>query len=126
MTAVTGLNHLTLSVVNLERSIVFYRDLLGFQVRRQTDQSSYLEAGTLWLALVAERAKNFTVSANGYSHIAFTVPEAEFPESKHRLLESGAPCWQKSEREDSFYFCDPDGHRLEIHSGNLAARLSES
>jgi len=125
MDAVTGLNHVTLSVTDLERSLVFYEDLLGFQICRQTERSSYLVAGALWLALVVEDTRNFAVVPNGYSHIAFSVPATVFTEIKDRLLESGAQPWQESERENSFYFCDPDGHRLEIHSGDLASRLLE-
>jgi hypothetical protein len=46
------------------------------------------------------------------------------PALRKKLLEAGVVQWQVSERGNSFYFCDPDGHKLELHSGKLADRLA--
>ncbi|MEM9282174.1 MAG: VOC family protein [Verrucomicrobiota bacterium] len=121
---VTGLNHLTLAVKNLQRSIGFYTEILEFQIRRQTDHSCYLEAGILWLALVEEEADDFEVVANGYSHVAFSVDVVKFPEAKKKLSDAGVKVWQHSDTDSSFYFLDPDGYQLEIHTGDLESRLS--
>src|SRR3546814_15055365 len=48
---VSGLNHLTLAVSDLNRSVAFYRDLLGLRLRAQWDDGAYLDAGSLWLCL---------------------------------------------------------------------------
>jgi hypothetical protein len=41
-----------------------------------------------------------------------------------RILEAGAVCWQENHSPgDSFYFLDPDGHKLEIHVATLAERI---
>ena len=54
MNTITGLNHLTLAVGDLDRSVAFYSELLGFSIRMRGPSSAYLEAGTLWLALVLD------------------------------------------------------------------------
>jgi catechol 2,3-dioxygenase-like lactoylglutathione lyase family enzyme len=119
---ITGLNHLTLAVSDLERSVQFYSGLLGFVVRWRGASSAYLEAGTLWLALVGDdQAKREPSSA--YTHAAFSVAPEALPRWIERLTEAGVSRWQESERADSFYFLDPDGHKLELHAGDLESRL---
>jgi glutathione S-transferase fosA5 len=119
---VTGLNHLTLSVSELERSVAFYSQLLGFEVRMRGAGSAYLEAGTLWLALVQDETARADALPE-YSHAAFHVDESELPLAKERLIRAGVRRWQEAKRDDSFYFLDPDGHKLELHSGDLRSRL---
>jgi catechol 2,3-dioxygenase-like lactoylglutathione lyase family enzyme len=118
---ITGLNHLTLAVSDLNRSIAFYGDLLGFSVRLLKPSSAYLEAGTLWLALVVDPTVRPGPLAE-YSHAAFSIAPSELPLVAERLTNAGIPQWQKSERSDSFYFLDPDGHKLELHSGDIRSR----
>jgi catechol 2,3-dioxygenase-like lactoylglutathione lyase family enzyme len=122
MGGITGLNHLTLAVSDLGRSVAFYSELLGFSVRMRKPSSAYLEAGTLWLALVRD-ADVRRGPLPEYSHVAFSVSSSELPALVDKLTAAGVARWQESERPDSFYFLDPDGHKLELHSGDLASRL---
>lgn len=119
---ITGFNHLTLAVSDLERSVGFYSGLLGFELRWRGADSAYLEAGSLWLALVVDSEMKRGGSP-GYSHAAFTVAAAELPQWIERLTGAGAVRWQEADRPDSFYFLDPDGHKLELHAGDLEGRL---
>jgi catechol 2,3-dioxygenase-like lactoylglutathione lyase family enzyme len=121
---ITGLNHITLAVAELNRSLAFYRDLLGFSVRMHGTSSAYLEAGDLWLALV-EDATVRCAPLPEYTHLALSVYEPGFLSATEKLRQAGVKCWQSSERANSFYFLDPDGHKLELHSGNLSRRLNE-
>ena len=119
---ITGLNHLTLAVSDLDRSINFYSELLGFSIRMRGPSSAYLEAGTLWLALVFDSQVRRGPLPE-YSHAAFSIAAADLPLLAQRLTNAGVACWQESDGPDSFYFVDPDGHKLELHAGDLQARL---
>lgn len=121
--AITGLSHLTLSVNDLERSVAFYSELLGFSIRMRGPSSAYLEAGTLWLALVVDPDAKRGPSPE-YSHVAFSLAPSELLPFAERLTGAGVPCWQGSDSEESFYFLDPDGHKLELHSADLRGRLA--
>ena len=123
MSAINGLNHLTLAVSDLDRSVVFYSELLGFSIRMRGRSSAYLEAGALWLALVVDTNVR-QGPLKEYSHVAFSVPALEVPVLAARLTSAGVLCWQEAETAESFYFVDPDGHKLELHSGDLRSRLA--
>jgi catechol 2,3-dioxygenase-like lactoylglutathione lyase family enzyme len=123
MDMLTGLNHLTLAVGDLDRSLAFYSGLLGFSIRMRAPSSAYLEAGSLWLALVVDPAVRRGPLPE-YSHAAFSISPSELPVLAQRLINDGIACWQGAERSDSFYFLDPDGHKLELHSGDLRCRLA--
>ena len=92
---ITGLNHLTLAVSDLNRSLAFYSELLGFAVRMRGPSSAYLEAGTLWLALVLDpEARRGPLPE--YSHAALTVTPSELALLREKLTAAGVASWQES------------------------------
>jgi catechol 2,3-dioxygenase-like lactoylglutathione lyase family enzyme len=118
---IRGLNHLTLAVTDLGRSVAFYREVLGFALRATWATGAYLEAGTLWLCLSAGDAG---ATAPGDTHFAFDVAAEDFAALAERIRQA-APLWKANTSEgDSLYFLDPDGYRLELHVGSLASRLA--
>jgi len=120
---ITGLNHITLAVVDLDRSLAFYRDVLGCKVRAFWSNGAYLEAGSVWLCL-ALADETQTPTRSDYSHIAFSIPDEDFTSMRDRLNDE-CKIWKDNVSEgDSIYFLDPDGHKLEIHCGSLESRLS--
>lgn len=121
--AVTGLNHITLAVTDVQRSLAFYRDVLGFAVRAIWPEGAYLEAGSLWLCLSCD-GKAETAARRDYTHFAFSVAEAAYVDLSARLA-GICTVWQQDSSEGaSTYFLDPDGHKLEIHLGSLESRLA--
>lgn len=120
----TGLNHLTLSVRELARSVAFYRDTLGLRLHARWDRGAYLSAGELWLCLSLDAGAASGVGGS-YNHYAFSISQQDFPAFAARLRAAGVPEWQQNRSAgDSLYFLDPDGHRLEAHAGSLAQRLA--
>jgi hypothetical protein len=60
-----------------------------------------------------------------YTHVAFSVAGDAFDAVATRLRASGATEWQPNSSEgESLYFCDPDGHKLEVHVGDWRTRLA--
>jgi catechol 2,3-dioxygenase-like lactoylglutathione lyase family enzyme len=120
---ITGLNHLTFSVADVERAWRFYVDVLGCRPVARWPMGAYLLAGDLWLALVLD-AQTRAGPLPEYTHAAFGVAPADFAALAGRIRAAGAVAWQENWTEgDSLYFLDPDGHKLEVHASDLAARL---
>jgi glutathione S-transferase fosA5 len=119
---ITGINHITFNVRNLDNSLGFYRDLLGMKLHVFWDTGAYLTAGDTWLCLSLGAAE----SANDYTHVAFSVGQEEISELRARLATHRVEEWKSNTSEgDSVYVLDPDGHRLELHCGTLATRLAQ-
>ena len=121
---ISSLNHLTLSVSDLDRSFAFYVDTLGFRPRARWVRGAYLSVDGLWLCLTLDKRCRQGPLAE-YTHVAFTVEAARFAAHAAALAALGVTQWQPDSSEgDSLYFLDPDGHKLEIHAGDLASRLA--
>jgi len=122
---VLGLNHVTLSVSDLERAFRFYREVLGMRPVARWYKGAYLTAGDLWLCLNLETELGERVPNPAYDHMAFSVAASDFEVMRRRLIDAGAGSWHENRSEgDSHYFLDPDGHKVEIHVGNLESRVA--
>lgn len=118
---ITGLNHITIAVLDLQRSLDFYQNLLGFKGHVKWQRGAYLSAGDLWFCLSVDEPCPKT----DYSHIAFSVETDAFHEVCQRLRAHAIPQWKDNTSEgQSLYLLDPDGHKLELHIGDLVSRLN--
>jgi catechol 2,3-dioxygenase-like lactoylglutathione lyase family enzyme len=121
---ITGINHITLSIADVERSFRFYSAILGFRPVAKWPKGAYLLAGDTWIALVADQHAR-QAALPEYTHIAFSVSAQDIGPLGERIRASGATIWQENWTEgDSLYFLDPDGHKLEIHASDLATRIA--
>jgi hypothetical protein len=85
--------------------------------------SAYLLAGDTWIALTKDQNAR-REHLPEYTHIAFTVAQQDFETMRERIFKSGAKEWQENWTEgDSFYFVDPNKHKLEIHVSDLETRI---
>lgn len=118
----TGLNHLTLAVTDLTRSLDFYCQLPGLRLHARWDNGAYFSCGELWLCLSVDAE---VTEKTDYTHYAFTVAAEDFSAVETSLSHLGAVIWKANKSEgESLYFLDPDGHKLELHVGALAQRLA--
>ncbi|MGK9173473.1 fosfomycin resistance glutathione transferase [Yokenella regensburgei] len=116
----TGLNHITLAVNDVSRSFDFYVNTLGFSPKARWARGAYLTLDNLWLCLSADSV----VPGEDYTHVAFNVESDDFERVVQHLKSAGVIEWKTNRSEGkSLYFLDPDGHKLEIHDGDLTSRL---
>jgi catechol 2,3-dioxygenase-like lactoylglutathione lyase family enzyme len=119
-----GLNHITLSVSDLSRSVTYYTELLGLSLRARWDDGAYLTLGDLWLCLVHD-VQVRTGPLGEYTHIALSVAPEDFEAFSRKVAGGAHPKWKQNTSEgESIYLLDPDGHKLEVHAGSLASRLA--
>jgi catechol 2,3-dioxygenase-like lactoylglutathione lyase family enzyme len=120
---IASINHVTLSVRNLETSFTFYTAVLGLRPLARWYKGAYLQAGEDWICLTLDSHCR-TTALPEYTHMAFTVSADEFSLLKQKIQLHGAVSWQENHSHgESFYFLDPDGHKLEIHASSLTERL---
>ena len=122
---ISGLSHVTFAVSNLDQSLRFYGELLGLKPLIHWNEGAYLTAGDFWVCLTLDRAATEATNNSSYTHTAFAIAPEEFPGLREKLLAQDAEEWQENTSPgESFYFLDPDGHKLEIHARTLPDRLA--
>ncbi|MFD8083688.1 VOC family protein [Kitasatospora sp. NPDC059722] len=121
--------HVGLNVTDLERSIAFYRAVLGVQVTHEGTDAERRYAlmgrdGRLVVTLWQQSTGTFATASPGLHHLSFEVESLdEVRATEHRLRELGAEfaydgVVPHGEGSDSggIFFTDPDGIRLEIYA----------
>ena len=123
---IKGINHITLSVKDVDQSFEFYTQILGFKPVVKWPKGAYLLAGDLWFCLFLDDNTRKSKLPE-YTHIAFSISEQNFKIMSERIKKSGVKIWQENRTEgDSLYFVDPNGHKLEIHASSLKARIKRA
>lgn len=134
MIQVIGFDHVNLRVADLERSLRFYRDLLGL---REVQRNPRPDGSVSLLALRAGSAIIFLQPSPGYvppedqrqsglDHYSLHV-ETQDPDALAAWLraqgvmvvEGPVRRFGASGQGTSIYVRDPDGHRLELKQYNL-------
>ena len=118
-----GLSELILRVRDVDRSLAFYRDVLGLALeKRDSPGWAWLWSGephaSPRLGLTSRPLSYGAAHCGGPAHFAIAVPRAAIPAEKARLEALGlvveGPVRFESWKADSIYVSDPDDHRVEL------------
>jgi len=121
---IKALGHVVLKVRNLERSIAFYRDILGMkEVARYRAAMVFFSFGTnhhdLGLLQLGDQAALPDPHNLGLYHVAFKVGDTldELRECKEHLEKHGVQLIGMSDHgvSQSLYLADPDGNEIELY-----------
>lgn len=122
--ATTCIGHVHLKVTDLERSLAFYQEILGFEItQRYGEAAVFLSAGgyhhhiglNTWQSKGADRAP---VRAPGLYHVAILYAERkELAEVLKRLLDNEYPLSGAADHgvSEAIYLDDPDGNGIELY-----------
>jgi catechol 2,3-dioxygenase len=111
----------SLTVRDLDRSVLFYRDVLGFRESKRVGRTSWLdpEGGRTLIELHENRGAIPKPSrSSGLYHFALLVPSrAALGRSLRRLAEKRWPMTGASDHlvSEALYLNDPDGLGIEIY-----------
>ena len=120
----TRIGHVHLKVADLERSLKFYRDLLGFEVQQLFgDSAAFISAGgyhhhiglNTWHSKGAQPAP---VRAAGLYHTAIVYPtRKDLAIVLKRLIENEYPLSGASDHgvSEAIYLDDPDKNGVELY-----------
>ena len=118
---INGINHITISVKNIDTAFSFYNEILGLKPVMKSSRSAYFLAGEIWIAL--DQKENYIPSEN-YSHICFNVKRRLYKTFIENIKKNEINEWQKNETEgDSLYILDDSGNKLEIHFSTIKDRI---
>ena len=134
---VEGIDHVAMSVRDVERAAQWYIDVLGFE-RRFSEMWDgfpvFIGKGTTAIALfpvnpdptstslaaVASAKEAVTRDEVRMLHLAFRANRKSFVAAQEELKQRGTQFeFQDHEISHSIYFSDPDGHKLEITTYDL-------
>lgn len=133
MAKITGIGHVALKVYDLEKSLHFYRDQLGFAEMMRIDKPD----GTLWLVYLritddqfieifpgAENERAPGWNGNAITHVCLTVDDLDAVVDQ--VLAAGIPLLlEKKTAVDGnrqAWVEDPDGNRIEFMQLNPASQ----
>lgn len=130
-----GIGHVHLTVGDLDRSLAFYRDLLGFEVTaRFRDSAVFLSAGGYHhhIALNTWAGKGATPPPPGHSglfHFAILFPaRRELAVVLQRLIDAEYPLTGVADHgvSEALYLNDPDGIGVELYADRPRAEWKVS
>jgi catechol 2,3-dioxygenase-like lactoylglutathione lyase family enzyme len=125
-----GIHHLALLCSDVERTIRFYQDLLGFPLVELFENRDYRGSTHLFFDLGHDNTLAFfdfpgldlgpyAELLGGLHHLAISVDRAQWEAARIRLGDAGIATHVDS--DVSLYFADPDGVRLELIAEGLGS-----
>ncbi|WP_328604833.1 VOC family protein [Amycolatopsis sp. NBC_00345] len=123
-----GIHHTALISSDVERTIAFYQDILGFPLTELFENRDYPGSSHFFFDVGNGNALAFfdlpgldlgpyAEVLGGLHHLALSVPPEHWAELRGRLDDAGVA--YQLESKTSIYFPDPDGARIELIADDL-------
>jgi catechol 2,3-dioxygenase len=115
----TTIGEVQLTVSNLDRSLKFYRDQLGFRLLSQEGGQAVLGAGAGFLRLFENPQARQVKGVTGLYHFAVLLPDRRsFARLIFHLAENGIEVAGVADHgvSEAIYMSDPDGNGIELYS----------
>jgi catechol 2,3-dioxygenase len=118
------IGHVHLKVAEIERSLRFYRDVLGFEVQqRWGDSAAFISAGGYHhhIGLNTWESKGGSPpppGTTGLYHVAIRYPDRKtLGDALRRVVDAGVPIEGASDHgvSEAIYLRDPDGNGIELY-----------
>lgn len=115
------IGHVNLTVSDLERAVVFYRDVIGLRVTQRDEDSAFLAAGDYHHHVALNRwdreARPPPPRTTGLHHFGLRLPDrTALAEVVVRMVRAGHPLLGATDHGVNLavYLADPDGNGLEL------------
>ncbi|KHO20730.1 VOC family protein [Mycolicibacterium setense] len=135
MTATTtprlATGHVGINVTDLDRSVAFYRNALGFEPLAVNTEGEHRYAflgtgGTLRLTLWQQSNGRFSTETPGLHHLSFEAADIDEVRTVETALKAlgaefthdGVVAHGEGAASGGIFFTDPDGTRLEVYAPN--------
>lgn len=118
-----GIDHVAMSVRDVEKAAQWYIDVLGFERMHQGMWGGvpvFIGKGTTALALFPAKSDEPVRGGVRMLHLAMRADRRNFLAAQEELKQRGIKFeFEDHEISHSIYFRDPDGHHLEITAYEL-------
>lgn len=119
MIKVEGLDHVAIAAKDVQRSLAWYRDVLGLERRHEEvwgDTPVMMCAGNTCVAIFPlTDDQPASIKGPRVLHVAFRADRRTFEQAQKDLKARGIVFdFQDHDIAHSIYFRDPDGYKLEI------------
>jgi catechol 2,3-dioxygenase len=117
------IGHVHLKVADLDRSLAFYRDILGFEITRRRAGAVFMSAGGYHhhIALNVWESQGGSPpppGTTGLYHVAILYPTRRLlADALKRLIDAGVPLDGASDHgvSEALYLRDPDDNGIELY-----------